>query len=69
MLDACDDPDCVFCQKDDADAAFWDEFLCDPEDSLEKSVEYSLEVVDEDSGEEYSFQGLNITPYTMLKAN
>ena len=69
MLDACDDPDCMFCQKDDADAAFWDEFMSDPEDSGEDSLEYSFHFIDEESGEELKLEGLNLQPYTVLKFN
>ena len=34
----CEDPECVLCQDDDGDAAFWDEFLhaCEESDDHEK---------------------------------
>ena len=69
MLDACDDPDCMFCQKDDADAAFWDEFMSDPDDQTETQLFQQMHIVDVESGEELNLEGLNLQPYTVLKFN
>lgn len=69
MLDACDDPHCIYCQKDDGDAAFWDEFMSDPEDSADIDLEYHVQIVDEDSGKSVDFNGLNLLPYTLLRSN
>lgn len=40
----CDDPDCVLCQADDADAAFWDEFFARL-DSLDTAESDDEEVI------------------------
>lgn len=54
MNDCCDDPECVFCQDDDGDAAFWDEFYfaCEMAEENEPLVgERCVSVIDDDTGE------------------
>lgn len=69
LLGECDDPDCLFCQDDDAEAAFWDEFMSEPEEGNFEVLPISVHVVDEISGEEQSFDQANFLPYTILLAN
>lgn len=69
MLDACDDPECIYCQPDDADAAFWDEFMSDPEETNTAELHLHVQVLDENSGEEINFSGLNLKPYTIHRLN
>lgn len=70
LFETCDDPECVFCQSDDGDAAFWDEFLSESEDEVvELSDDYSISLIDELSGEEVVLNNLNLKPFTVLKFN
>ena len=67
MFDSCTDSECMFCKTDDGEAAFWDEFFSDSEDSIDNTTEYFLSVVDEASGKEVSLDNLNIESHTILK--
>lgn len=69
LFETCDDPDCMFCQNDDGDAAFWDEFLSEEEGTEDLSEDYSISLVDEVSGEEVILNNLNLKPFTVLKFN
>lgn len=52
FTDTCDDPECMFCQDDDGDAAFWDEFFyASEEEDVKNSTEVLLTVLDDDTGE------------------
>ena len=60
--EVCDDPDCVLCQDDDADAAFWDEFFATRErgEAGQKGGSYTITIVDEDTGEEQVYRGISL---------
>lgn len=68
LKESCDDPECVFCQDDDGDAAFWDEFMAEqsqiPSDEVVKVM-----LVDERTGSHWSLDQLNLKPYTLLEGN
>jgi hypothetical protein len=64
FADFCDDPYCVFCQDDDADAAFWDEFFYTEEKSDEKESgkKYTVKILDEETGEEQVYKNIKVNP-------
>lgn len=69
QFEDCEDPTCVYCQTDDAEAAFWDEFMSDPAEEMVDKPGYLVYTLDDDSGEELILDNLNIKPYTILKWN
>ena len=62
MADFCEDPDCVMCQDDDAEAAFWDEFFYAEEKTAQtrEGKRYTVKLVDEETGEEQVFEGIKL---------
>ena len=57
-------------EEDDADTAFWDEFFSLNEDKLDDSPgkKYSLKVTDEETGEEWVFEGIRVRKKTVVIA-
>lgn len=68
LTENCNDPDCLSCLPDDGDAAFWDEFLSEPEDEFEQPF-YEVHLIDQESGEAISFENLNVQSKPILKSN
>ncbi len=68
--DFCEDPDCLVCQEDDVEAAFWDEFFyqSDKAEEDEEGRKFSVKITDENTGEEWSFENVKIEKLKSLKA-
>lgn len=65
LVEECDDPDCFNCMDDNAEAAFWDEFL--NQDAYDEN--YSLNLISELTGEVFSLNQLNLQPYTVVRSD